>query len=167
MVLDYYKTKRKSRNTIKSSAPSWTSDKNKSLAAWICVEEMKREKAEYIKKHIKKTDYNLKSHYQINGAMVARAIETSRCSLMNTSRFSPHFRAYLDKVNHDLECAKKAQLDRNASRGPIKSSKKDLLSENKRLKKELKDLELMKIEKAVEHAYDSLPLPIRKKFGLS
>ena len=51
MVLDYYKTKKKSRNTIKSSAPSWTSDKNKSLAAWIYVEEMKLNISEYNKKN--------------------------------------------------------------------------------------------------------------------
>ena len=46
--------------------PDWVSDRNASAAAWQCVQDMKREKALYIRRHRTPTDFLVKKNYLIN-----------------------------------------------------------------------------------------------------
>jgi len=110
-----------------------------------------------------------KKVYQIKGADVASALNISRASLMNTSRYSPHFKAYLDEINLNLEAAKDARLKKahnSSSRGSIRNSKEELVRANKLLKKRVTELEAQKMKEVVARAFDQLPLPVKRKLGI-
>lgn len=170
MVMDYLKKRaEKAANDIKTEYPAWVSGKNASLKAWQYVEHLKIEKALYIKRHNKITDYLTQKTYQIKGADVASALNINRASLMNTSSYSPYFKAYLDSVNADLTAAKEAKLQKaqkTPSRGSIRSSKDELMQSNTELKKRVSELEAQKTEELVRYAFDQLPLPVKKKLGI-
>lgn len=168
MVLDYLK-KKVEESSKEQDKPNWVSHKNASLKAWLYVEKLKKEKALYIKRHHKVTDYLTKNPYQIKGSDIANDLNISRSSLMNTSTYSPHFKKYLDCVNKELEAAKEAQLKRvkdSPSRGSIRNSKEELVLVNTELRKRIDELEKQKTEELVCHAFDQLPLPIKRKLGI-
>lgn len=171
MVMSYLQKRvQQERDSLADEHPDWVSDRNASLRAWHCVEELKKEKALYIKRHHKATDYLTKKNHQIKGSDIARAINISRASLMNTSSYSPYFRQYLDKVNSELASAKKNKLQKSqkmASRGPIRSTKDELVLSNTQLRKRVSELEAQKTEELVRYAFDQLPLPVRKKLGIN
>ncbi|MEQ8184042.1 hypothetical protein [Marinobacter salarius] len=149
--------------------PSWVSNKNASLKAWQYVEELKKEKSLYIKRHHKITDYLVQKTYQIKGSDIASALDINRASLMNTSSYSPHFKKYLDSVNKELAAAKEARLlkaQKSPSRGSIRNSKDELVRSNTDLKKRVSELEAQKTEELVRYAFDQLPLPVKKKLGI-
>lgn len=170
MVMDYLK--KRVEEAAKAQGvehPEWVSDKNASLKAWEYVEQLKKEKSLYIKRHSKVTDYLTQKPYQIKGSDVATALNMSRTSLMNTSSYSPYFRKYLDSVNADLVIAKDASLQKakkSPARGSIRSSKDELLQKNTALRKQISELEAQKSEELVRYAFDQLPLPIKKKIGI-
>lgn len=149
--------------------PAWVSDRNASLRAWQYVEELKKEKALYIKHHNRVSDYLIKKVYQIKGADVAKALGMNRASLMNTSKYSNKFREYLDNVNKELKDAKNQQLEqarKSPSRGGIRRSKDELAQDNAMLKKKIAELEAKQHEDLVRYAFDQLPLPVKKKLGI-
>lgn len=170
MVLDYLKKRvEKTASEPESERPNWVSNKNSSLRAWQYVENLKKEKALYIKRHHKATDYLVQKTYQIKGSEVAEALNISRVSLMNTSNYSPHFKKYLDGVNAELAAAKEAKLQKARklpSRGSIRSSKDELLQSNTELKRRIAELEAQNTEAIIRYAFDQLPLPVRKKLGI-
>lgn len=170
MVMDYLiKRVKEASSELEPDWPPWVSDKNASLKAWRYVEQLRNDKALYITKHGKVTDYLTKKTYQIKGSEVAKALSISRASLNNTSSYSPHFRKYLDGVNADLVAAKEAKLkkaQREPSRGSIRSSKDHLVRANTELKKKVAELESQKTEELVRYAFDQLPLPVRQKLGI-
>ena len=107
MVMDYLKKRvADAISEQEAEPPDWVSGKNASLKAWQYVEELKKEKALYIKRHHKVTDFLTQKTHQIKGSDVAGALSISRASLMNTSNYSTHFREYLDSVNAELKAAK-------------------------------------------------------------
>jgi hypothetical protein len=171
MVMEYLKNKAKSKpSTNETMLPDWVSKSNSSFKAWQYVEELKKEKSLYIKRHHKVTDFLTKKTYQIKGSDIAKALSISRASLMNTSSYSESFRQYLEMVNAELEDAKIAKLkntSQSASRGSIRSRKDELMAINSELKKQLSALERQKTEELVSHAYDQLPLNIKRKLGLA
>lgn len=170
MVMDYLKRRADEAASEKEIArPDWVSGKNASLKAWEYVEKLKKEKALYIKRHHKITDYLTKKNYQIKGSDVASALKISRASLMNTSSYSPHFKKYLDSVNDELMAAKEARIQKakkTPSRGSIRSSKDELMQANTELKNRVSKLEEQKTEELVRYAFDQLPLPVKKKLGI-
>lgn len=170
MVMDYLKNRVEETARIQEiERPDWVSDKNASFKAWEYVEQLKKEKSLYVKRHNKVTDYLTQKPYQIKGSDVARALKMSRASLMNTSSYSPHFKKYLDNVNSDLAAAKDAKLkkvQKAPSRGSIRSSKDELVRVNAELKKRVSELETQKSKELVRYAFDQLPLPIKKKLGI-
>ncbi|WP_210398131.1 hypothetical protein [Motiliproteus sediminis] len=170
MVMDYLKRRaEEAAMQTEVERPSWVTDQNASLRAWEYVEQLKKEKALYVKRHHKVTDYLTKKAYQIKGADVANALNISRASLMNTSSYSPHFRDYLDNVNAELEAAKETKLrtaQKSTSRGSIRSRKDELVQANAELRKKVTELEKQKTEELVRYAFDQLPLPVKKKLGI-
>lgn len=170
MVMDYLiKRVEEASSEQEAELPDWVSDKNASLKAWQYVEQLKKDKALYIKRHHKVTDYLTQKVYQIKGADVASALSISRASLMNTSNYSPHFREYLGNVNAELAAAKESRLrktQKNPSRGSIRSRKDELVQANAELKKRVSELEKQKTEELVRYAFDQLPLPVKKKLGI-
>ncbi|MGM0783576.1 MAG: hypothetical protein ACQEUM_05665 [Pseudomonadota bacterium] len=170
MVMGYLKKRvEEAASEQETQHPDWVSDKNASLKAWEYVEQLKKDKALYIKRHHKITDFLAQKDYLIKGSDVASALKISRASLMNTSSYSPHFRKYLDSVNAELSAAKQAKIQKTKkapSRGSIRNRKDELVEANKELKKRLSDLESQKTEELVRHAFDQLPLPIKKKLGI-
>lgn len=171
MVMEYLQNKAKSKPaTNETKLPDWVSKSNSSFKAWQYVEELKKEKSLYIKRHHKVTDFLTKKAYQIKGSDIAKALNLSRASLMNTSSYSENFRKYLEKVNTDLEVAKDVKLKQarqSASRGSIRNRKDELTAINSDLKKQLSVLENQKTEELVRFAFDQLPLNIKRKLGLS
>lgn len=170
MVMEYLK-KRAEAGAGKGleDRPDWVSDRNASAAAWQCVEDMKREKTFYIRRHRTPTDFLVKKNYQIKGSEVAAALGMNRATLMNTSSYSPHFRQYLDAMNADLEEAKNAKLKRvehPTATGTRKSRKDDLVSLVKELRMKNEELRALAAEPLGE-IYEGLPLPIKKKLGIS
>ncbi len=170
MVMDYLKKRIEGAETTQEAVPPiWVSDKNASLKAWQYVEQIKKEKALYIKRHHNITDYLTKKPYQIKGADIANALKISRSSLMNTSNYSPHFKKYLEGVNEDLGAAKEAQLKKSKnspSRGSIRNSKEELVRVNTELRNRVAELEAQKTKELVCRAFDQLPLPIKRKLGI-
>lgn len=170
MVMDYLKRRAENAAPENIEAPEWVSRKNASFKAWKHVEELKKEKELYIKRHSKITDYITKKSYQIKGSDVADALKINRASLMNTSKYSPHFKKYLDGVNADLAVAKDAKLQqaqKSPARGTIRNSKDELVQINAELRKKVSELESQKTEELVKFAFDQLPLPVKKKLGIS
>lgn len=170
MVMDYLKKRvEAAAHQQETECPSWVSDRNASLKAWQYVEELKKEKSLYIKRHHKVTDYLAQKTYQIKGSDVASALSINRASLMNTSKYSTHFRKYLESVNAELAAAKEAKLfkaQKAHSRGSIRSSKDELVQANTELKKRVSELEAQKTEELVRYTFDQLPLPVKKKLGI-
>lgn len=170
MVMDYLKMRvEEATGEQEAELPSWASDKNASLKAWQYVEELKKEKSLYIKRHHKITDYLTQKSYQIKGSDVASALKVNRASLMNTSNYSRHFKKYLDSVNTELAAAKEAKIlkaQKAPSRGSIRNSKDELVRANTALKKRVSELEAQKTEEVVRYAFDQLPLPVKKKLGI-
>lgn len=170
MVMNYLKKRVKEAASEKEiERPDWVSEKNASLQAWEYVEQLKKEKELYIKRHHKITDFLAQKTYQIKGSDVAIALKINRASLMNTSSYSPHFRKYLDSVNAELMAAKKAKVKKaknTPSRGSIRSSKDELVQANTELKNLVSKLEEQKTEELVRYAFDQLPLPVKKKLGI-
>lgn len=170
MVMDYLKNRvEEAASQQEPERPDWVSDRNASLKAWQYVEELKKEKSLYVKRHHKVTDYLTQKTYQIKGADVASALGINRASLMNTSSYSPHFKKYLDSVNAELSAAKEAKIlkaRKPSSRGSIRNSKDELVRANSELKKRVVELEAQKTEELVRYAFDQLPLPVKKKLGI-
>ncbi len=171
MVMDYMKKRVQNNDTEepKEEHPDWASERNASLKAWQYVEGQKKEKARYIKRHHKITDYQIQKPYQIKGSEVAKALNMNRSSLMNTSAYSEDFKTYLDDVNTELEASKNAKLKKSRkspSRGSIRNSKSELVQSNDELKKRVTELESQKTEELVRYAFDQLPLPVKKKLGI-
>lgn len=170
MVMEYLR-KRMSENeqVSPSDIPDWVTKTNASFRAWEYVEKLKKEKMLYIKRHHNITDFTTKKKYQIKGSEVAAAIKVNRSSLMNTSTYSPDFRAFLEAVNSELVAAKETKLNkskRSPSRGSIRNSKEELVETNRELKRRIKEIEQLKIEELVRHSFDQLPLPVRRKLGI-
>lgn len=170
MVMDYLqKRAQKAAKEENEELPNWVSLKNASYRAWKLVQDLKKEKELYIKRHNKVTDYLTKYTYQIKGSDIANALNINRVSLMNTSSYSENFRKYLDSVNAELKAAKDAKLEvtrKPSSRGSIRSRKDELVMSNTELKKRVSELESQKTEALVRYALDQLPLPVKRKLGI-
>ncbi|HCS65123.1 MAG TPA: hypothetical protein DIW64_14225 [Cellvibrio sp.] len=171
MILKYFEQKAVGDRSIliDDDQPSWTSDRNASLAAWKFVEESRKEKINHIKLHHKVTDFPSKSSYQIKPSEVARALKINRTTLMHTSTYSEHFSTYLAHVNAELESLKDAQIESkklSRSRGTIRNNKDQLVAINAGLKQRINELEQLKIRELVTYAFDQLPLPVKKKLGI-
>jgi len=111
MVMDYLKRRAEEKcSEPHLECPEWVSSKNASFRAWQYVEQLRNEKALYIKRHDKAKDFSKKGAYLIKGSEVAAALGVSRASLNNTSNYSPYFRRYLNEVNAELEVAKEEKL---------------------------------------------------------
>ena len=169
MVMEYLK-KRAEAGAGKGleDRPDWVSDRNASAAAWQCVEDMKREKALYIRRHRTPTDFLVKKSYQIKGSEVAAVLGMNRATLMNTSSYSPHLKQYLDAVNVDLDEAKSAKLkraERPTATGIRKSRKDDLVDLVKELRMKNEALRTLAAE-PLDEIFEGLPLPIKKKLGI-
>ncbi|PTB98226.1 hypothetical protein C9993_08500, partial [Marinobacter sp. Z-F4-2] len=111
----------------------------------------------------------VKKHYQINGAEVARAVDVNRTVLMNTSSYSKHFREYLAGVNAELEEEKNARLKKaeNPTAGGVQRSRKqDLIDRIRKDEETIAELE-GRIAENFDEIFDKLPLPIKKKLGIS
>lgn len=172
MVMEYLKKRvEAARATDEDSVkcPKWVSEKNASARAWQCAENLKQEKQLYIKRHKSPTNFLVKKHYQIKGSDVAKAAGVNRTVLMNTSTYSEHFRQYLTGINAELEKAKEAQLKRAENptgSGVQRSKKQDLIDRIRQDERAIAELE-QRIGENFEEIFDKLPLPIKKKLGIS
>lgn len=171
MIMKYFEDKAHARRDQSSedSRPSWVTDRNSSLKAWLVCEALRREKTKYIKSHHNAVDFIAKSVFQIKPSEVARAINLNRTTLMHTSTYSENFAAYIAKVNTELDELKVNQIKDGKfrrSRGSIRDNKDRLVIANKELKILVAQLEQTNVEKLVQHAFDQLPLPIKKKLGI-
>ena len=170
MVMDYLKKRIEQASKAQAAVlPHWVSNKNYSFKAWQYTESLKKEKLLYIKRHDKITDFSIQKNYQIKGSDIASALEISRASLMNTSKYSHDFRRYLDSTNQELDDAKEKRLKKSKespSRGSIRNTKDELVKANTELRSKVDKLEALKTEEIVCRAFDQLPLPIRKKLGI-
>ncbi len=172
MVMGYLKKRVeavKQANAEDLEQPKWVSEKNGSAEAWRCAERLKKEKKLFIQRHKSPTNYLVKKHYQIKGAEVARAAGISRTVLMNTSTYSGPFRKYLDGVNAELRDAKNAQIKQaeNPTAGGLHRTKRQNLIERiKQDEQKISELE-QRIGENFEEIFDKLPLPIKKKLGIS
>lgn len=158
------------RNAGGTKHPDWVSANNASLKAWQCVEDLKANLLKYISSHSKITHYLNKSDYQIKPSQVAKAIGINRSTLMHSSSYSIGFATYLEEVNAELEKLKTEKLDkarRSPSRGPTAESKEDLVRLNTELKRRIAELENLKTEQLVRQVLDQVPLPIKRKLGLT
>ncbi|MBO6873056.1 MULTISPECIES: hypothetical protein [Marinobacter] len=170
MVMGYLKDRlEKAAKETGENPPSWVSEKNASGAAWKCVEELRREKELFIRRHRTSTDFSIKKHYQIKGSEVARTLGMNRSALMNTSSFSGDLAQYIEAVNSELEKAKNEKLKRAHSPTPggMHRSKKEDLIERVRLAEHRYDELKMRLEEPLNEIYDELPLPIKKKLGIA
>lgn len=88
---------------------------------------------------------------------------------MNTSTYSENFRQYLAGVNAELEKEKQAQLKRaeNPTGGGVQRSKKqDLIDRIRQDERKIAELEQRVVEN-FDEIFDKLPLPVKKKLGIS
>lgn len=169
MVMKYLEKKVLKNLELEPLAPSWVSSQNASLEAWTQTEKLKTIRISYIKKHHKKSDFELKQTYQIKPSEVARLVGITRATLMHTSSYSKNFSGYIVAINLELAELKDSQIaqaGKSSPRGSIRSNKEDLLKANVELRKALLELERRNTEALVRHAFEQLPLPIRRKLGI-
>ena len=171
MTMNYLQKKSEKANAKQQThPPEWVSKENVTYDAWKYVEQRKKEITQYIKQHSKVTDFLTQKTYKIKGSEIAKGLKINRPSLMCTSSFSATFSEYLDEVNTDLEAAKDEKLEKakkKSSRCSVKESKDDLVLANKKLKERVDELEAQKMEELVARTFDELPLPVKKKLGIS
>lgn len=168
MIMKYLQDKATIPSPPEIKFPDWVSTQNASMKAWEQVEREKQIRELFIKTHHHATDYLIKSNYLIKPSEIAKAIGIHRSTLVHSSSYSEAFSKYLDGVNSELEHKKNEAVTRaGKSRGPIPVNKDNLLIENRKLKARLEKLELMKTQELISHAFDQLPLPIKKKLGIN
>ncbi|WP_149867938.1 hypothetical protein [Cellvibrio sp. PSBB023] len=167
--MKYFDDKARVNSQLSPAFPSWVSGDNASLEAWKITESLKKERTAYINRHRKISDFELKKTYQIKPSEIARLTGITRPTLMHTSSYSKGFSDYLAAVNRELAELKDRQISnagKKSPRGSIRSNKDDLLHANVELRKALSEMENKNIENLVRHAFDQLPLPIKRKLGI-
>ena len=149
--------------------PDWVSPKNLTLAAYEHINQTKTERLRYIKRHNQPKDYKKKSLYQITASEVARELGAATTTLTSTSAYSPALKAYLQKINEELEQAKENKLKihkRTLSGGLQQRKKDDLKQELKEAREELAHLKQYNALEQAREVFAAMPLPIKRKLGL-
>jgi len=107
--------------------------------------------------------------YQISASEVARKVGCATVTLNNTSAYSLEFKAYLARINEDLEFEKTKKVDKHKktlSSGMKQRKKDEISSELQRVRKELEELKKKNAEEQVLSALKALSLPVKYKLGI-
>tara|TARA_R110001599_G_scaffold310115_1_gene517217 strand:- start:12534 stop:13040 length:507 start_codon:yes stop_codon:yes gene_type:complete len=144
--------------------PSWVNPKNSSQKAYEAIEELKKVKQQFIRKHGLKSQYTTKSTYQISKADVARLVGSEPQPLFNSCSYSGLLKRYLDDVNKELDASRERRI---RNKGGLRQKKKDeLVKELQETKVNNDRLLVDTIDTVYERTINNLPLDVKRKLGL-
>lgn len=144
--------------------PAWVSPKNSSQKAYEAIQNLKKAKKKYIRRHNLKSHYVKKSNYLIQKSEVARLVGAKPQPLFNSCAYSESLSHHFIEVNLQLQ---NAQEKRIKNKGGLRQKKKDeLVKDLQLLQKKEKDLLVETVEAVYEKTLNKLSLPVRRKLGL-
>ncbi|WP_289083612.1 hypothetical protein [uncultured Spongiibacter sp.] len=145
--------------------PKWVSSKNSSLKSYQVICELKKYKDRYIRSHGNKTDYTLRSSYQITKAEVAKIVGVNPQPLFNSNSYSRDLTNYFDSVNKALEDKKIKRLAKK--QGGLKQKQKaELIKQIQDDRKRNADAMEKTVDELFQKTLDSMSLDVKRKLGL-
>jgi hypothetical protein len=146
--------------------PNWVSIRNSSLKSYQAICELKKSKGSYIKAHGNKTDYTLRSSYQITKSEVAKIVGVNPQPLFNSNSYSRELTSYFDSVNKALDDQKSRRLARR--QGGLKQKQKaELIKQIQYDRKHNADALEQTVDALFQKTLDSISLDVKRKLGLA
>jgi hypothetical protein len=144
--------------------PSWVSPKNSSQKAYEAIEELKKVKRQFIRKHGLKSQYETKSTYQISKTEVAKLAGPEPQPLFNSCSYSKLLKKYFNNVNRELDAYRERRI---RNKGGLRQKKKDVLvKELQETKVNNERLLVDTVDAVYEQTINNLPLDVKRKLGL-
>ena len=144
--------------------PAWVSAKNSSQKAYEAIEELKKVKRQFIRKHGLKSQYKTKSTYQISKTEVAQLVGPKPQPLFNSCSYSESLTRYFDDVNKELDASRERRIK---NKGGLRQKKKDdLVKELQVTKVNNERLLVDTVDAVYERTIFNLPLDVKRKLGL-
>jgi len=168
MSLKFLKQKA-DRQKIDDTLPAWVSNKNITLKAFECIQQLKIKKLQYITSHNKTSHFQTKKLFQISASEVARKVKCATPTLISTSAYSAELKSYLAEINQELEQKKNRKIQthkKTLSSGMKQRKKGEISSALQETRKELSELKKKNAEEQVLFVLKSLSLPVKHKLGI-
>ncbi|ABM02020.1 hypothetical protein Ping_0152 [Psychromonas ingrahamii 37] len=149
----------------KEKIPKWVSSENSSLNAYNALLLLNKKKKAYIKKHGLKSQYIIKSNYQIKKSEVARATGKTAQPLFHSTAYSESLLRFFNQLNKQLEEAKEKRI-LTVKNGLQSRNKEDLVNEHKDLLKNHEETQLQTVDGVYQRLLDNMSLDVKSKLGL-
>lgn len=148
-----------------SLLPDWVSNSNSSLAAYLAIQSLYKEKMRYIRQHSKKSHYTKKSNYQISKSKIARVAGLAKPNaIFHSVGYASNLTKEFNDKNALLAASKEKALHTRSS--SIKDlSKKELMSEL-RGRERYKEIAELKADEVLALTLKCLPLSVKKQLHL-
>lgn len=148
--------------------PTWVSDKNASMKAFLAVKELFQIKSKYIETSRTKANFTRVSDWQISVSEVAKYISVSRVTIGSTANYARDLKKHIAEVNQQLS-SQKSQVEKKIKKaqqnGRKARRKSEILKLNQQLRQELEELEKRQTVELLERTVEKLPLPVRQALG--
>lgn len=153
----------------KSSRPDWAEPSKRSGKAYDAIESLKGQKKAFIKKHGKKSDYDLKGNYLITkkevAALVGPNVKPQPLFFSKTTSYCEALLTHFNNANDELNASKEKRISKKG-RGLMQKTKEELI-EQLRAEKESKTEELTSLADDVyQRTLDNISLDMKRKLGL-
>lgn len=149
---------------VPEKLPAWVSAKNSSQKAYEAIEELKKVKRQFIRKHGLKSQYKTKSTYQVSKTDVARLVGPKPQPLFNSCSYSESLTKYFNDVNKELDAYRERRI---RNKGGLRQKKKDdLVKELQETKVNNERLLVDTVDAVYERTINNLPLDVKRKLGL-
>jgi len=146
------------------SLPNWVSQKNNSHKSYIAIQDLRKDKQNFIRRNGLKSSYEKKSNYQIQKAEVARLVGCKPQPLFNSCSYSEALTRYLDDVNKELDASRERRITK---KGGLRQKKKDdLVKALQESEANNERLLFDNVDAMVQRTINNIPLDIRRKLGI-
>lgn len=146
--------------------PNWVSSRNSSLKSYQAICELKKIKSIYIRAHDNKTDFILRSSYQITKSEVAKIVGVNPQPLFNSNSYSNELTSYFNSVNKILEDQKSKRLAKKLG-GLKQKQKSELIKQIQDVRKNNIDVLEQTVDALFQKTLDSVSLDVKRKLGLA
>jgi hypothetical protein len=144
--------------------PPWATDKNSSGAAYDAIQKLYTSKLRYIRNHTKKSDYKVKSNYQIFAKDVY-VMAGATSTIFDNKSYTKGLKDELDAKNEALETAMERRLNQKFT--SHKSKTKDILITELKETKARSEVNLEKTsEELFEMTIARIPMDLKRKLRL-
>jgi len=136
------------------------------VLAYNTIKSLEEERANYIKRHYKKSDFITKSHWLFSKSKVGELIGLASQPLFNQNSFSAELSREYDKAIERLEALKEEQL--NPKKNGLQNRKKtQLIEEVTELKAKADKETTQTCEELFSMLLNSMPLDVKRKLKIN